>query len=212
MSGEFSSTDLPPPIFCPKRLLRHMEARGSRAVAVMEVVQSIITRGRTPIDQARSAINQGQLPCAAQTFHHLKGCVANLGGMRVYELADQLERGLDQDVDPIMIEQLISCIEREFDAFIGEARKWLQQEEALLLPNFDADRSTEDQKLAELVVSLKENNFNACEIFEQMHFNLKRTLPNSDFKALNLAISELAFERALEYLPQPEHPPKRRML
>lgn len=203
MSGLLPYSDVLPPVFSPERLLRHMDARSSRAVAILEIVRSITSRGRAPIDQARAAIEQGDLPAAAQIFLHLKGKVANLGGMRVYQLADELERGLAMDADPVLIEQLISCIERELDRFIGEAEKWLNKEETRLLPNVKTQIITENQQLAALALSLEEHNFSACELFEQLRPNLKRALTDADFCALEGAIAELAFDQARAVLPTP---------
>lgn len=207
MSGLFPNSDVPPPVFSPHRLLRHMGAQSSRAVAILDIVRGMISRGRAPIEQARAAIELGHLSAAAQEFHHLKGSVANLGAMRVYELADELECGLRADADPVIIEQLITCLEREFDRFVSEALQWLKREEARFLPTVNAKPSTEDEKLVALALSLEEHNFNACELFEQLRPNLKKALTSKDFDALEGAISELAFDQARGYLPNPLHLP-----
>ena len=198
------NSDNPPPliapntIFEPSRLEGHIARSASRAAAVLEIVQNLVDAGDFPIREARAAINRSQNHQAAHMLHALYGSVANLGGRRVCELAGELERLLDRDASPQLIEELMVCLEREFRLFLDSAQQWLQQLLAQHTPHRRQHHERE-QRLQELCECLAGNDLRAFELHEELQAHLQSSMEEGDYMEFRDALLALNFSRALGY-------------
>lgn len=190
--------DTPSTVFEPSRLENHIARNASRANAILEIVQHLVDAGDIPIREARAAINRSQNHQAAHMLHTLYGSVANLGGSRVCELAGELERLLDSDASPQLIEELMVCLEREFQRFLGSARQWLQQQLVLRDPRQHQNQLRE-QQLQELCECLAGNDLRAFELCEELRSHLQSHMAAQDFAEFHDALQSLNFSLALGY-------------
>lgn len=188
----------PSTIFEPSRLEGHIARSASRASAILEIVQNLVDAGDDPIREARSAINRNQNHQAAHMLHTLYGSVANLGGCRVCELAGELEHLLDQDASPLLIEELMTCLEREFQLFLGSAQQWLRQQLALHDPQHKRHQARE-QQLQELCECLAGNDLRAFDLCEELQNHLQSNMAAQDYAAFRSALQALNFSLALGY-------------
>lgn len=192
------SLTAPSTIFEPSRLEGHIARSASRAAAVLDIVQNLVDAGDAPIREARAAINRSQTHQAAHMLHVLYGSVANLGGCRVCELAGELELLLDRDASPLVIEELMVCLEREFHLFLDSAQQWLQK---LLAEHAPQRRRLHERelRLQELCECLADNDLRAFELHEELQTHLQSSMEERDYTAFRNALQSLNFSRALIY-------------
>ena len=188
----------PSTIFEPSRLENHIAHSASRADAVLGIVRNLVDAGDSPIREARAAINRSQNHQAAHMLHTLYGSVANLGGCRVCDLAGELERLLDRDASPLLIEELMVCLEREFQLFLDSAQQWLQQ----LLAKHDPhgrQHHEREQRLQELCDCLAGNDLRAFELHDELEAHLRSSMKERDYLDFRDALQSLNFNRALGF-------------
>jgi len=188
----------PRTVFEPSRLEGHIARSASRASAILEIVQNLVDAGDTPIQEVRAAINRSQHHQAAHRLHTLHGSVANLGGSRVCELAGELEQLLDRDASPQLIEELMICLEREFQRFLSHAQQWLHQQLAQYDPRHRRQLLRE-QRLQELCVCLEGNDLRAFELWEELQAHLQSCMAEQDYANFHHALQSLNFHLALGY-------------
>lgn len=188
----------PNTVFEPSRLEGHIAKNASRASAILDIVQNLVSAGDAPIREARAAINRCQNHQAAHMLHTLYGSVANLGGCRVCELAGELEQLLDRDASPQLIEELMMCLEREFQLFLGRAEQWLCQQLALHDPQ-QREHRVRERQLQELCECLAGNDLRAFELCEELQAHLQASMAEEDYADFRVALQSLNFSLALGY-------------
>lgn len=184
------------PIFDSERFVRMKRSDPSNAEALLRILASVIAKSTTPTTQARMAWERKQPAQAAHVIHNLKGCVANLGGMRVYELAKLAEIRLEVSADPSEVLQLLNDLERELTLFIQTARDWLvetreDREQRVVI---------EPEQRVLLTSYLLDSNILACDIFEELENELRALMDPRDFQGLHSAMENLNFTQALVHL------------
>jgi HPt (histidine-containing phosphotransfer) domain-containing protein len=186
-------------VFEPSRLEVHIAKSESRAGAVLQIVQDLVGAGDTPIREARAAIRRQQNHQAAHMLHTLNGSVANLGGRRVCELAGELEMLLDRDGAPQLIDQLMGCLEREFQHFLKSASQWLELQQAQFELPGRRSRAREE-RMMELCECLAGNDLRAFDLFDELYAHLEARMVAEDFSAFRAALQTLNFSLALGYV------------
>jgi HPt (histidine-containing phosphotransfer) domain-containing protein len=185
-------------IFEPSRLEGHIARNASRASVILEIVQNLVNAGDAPIREVRAAINRSQNHQAAHMLHTLYGSVANLGGCRVYELAGEIERLLDRDASPQLIEELMTFLEREFQLFLVSAEQWLGQQRKQHDPQQRQDRGCNKQ-LQRLCECLAGNDLRAFELCDELQVHLQASMAEQDYADFRHALQSLNFSLALGY-------------
>lgn len=183
-------------IFDPRKLEEHIARSESRALAILDIVQRLVTAGLTPVEETRAAIGRGQYHQAAHMLHTLNGSIANLGGRRVCEVAGELELLLDQDAKDLVVREMLNCLEREFTQMLKSAETWLLGQRR----NLDPDRlrpAAWELRLQELAACLRENNLKAFDLFEELQQQLQNQMPPADFLGFRTALQSLDFDSAL---------------
>ncbi len=184
------------PVFDSERFVQMKHSNVSRAKALQSILANVIAKGTTPITQARMAWERKQPAQAAHVIHNLKGCVANLGGMRVYELAKLAEIRLEISADPSEVLQLLNDLEHELTLFIQTARDWL------LETGEDREQRVviEPEQRVLLTSYLLDSNILACDLFESLENELRALMNPRDFQGLHRAMENLNFTQALVHL------------
>lgn len=114
-------------VFSVTTLLKYMGNDDKALAIVTKIVRDACAPRRTPLDQARAAIEDGRLTEAGKVFHGLRGSVGSLGAKRLVAAALALEQALGAR-DAANIPALLSTVEAEYDAVMAAADDWLAQQ------------------------------------------------------------------------------------
>lgn len=120
-------------VFSVTTLLKYMGNDDKALAIVTKIVRDACAPRRTPLDQARAAIEDGRLTEAGKVFHGLRGSVGSLGAKRLVAAALALEQALGAP-DAANIPALLSTVEAEYDAVMAAADDWLAQQQPPLAP------------------------------------------------------------------------------
>lgn len=191
-------------IFSPHRLNRHIMANHSRALAVFDIVSHLISEGCAPIDKARTALARNQPYQAAHLLHNLKASSGNLGGQRVCEAIGELEPYIESSASLPIIDTLIDKLEQELQLFLKAADKWLSEQQLAQYALYGKPQALSERQLLELIQCLEENDLKALDVFSEMADTFQVWFAADDYDQLNMAINDLNFPLALQYM---EHHP-----
>ncbi len=186
-------------VFDPRKLEEHITRSESRAVAILDIVQRLVDAGLKPVAEIRAVFHLGQHQQAAHRLRTLCGSVANLGGRRVCEVAEELEQLLEREAANLVIDELMNCLEREFNQFLKNAELWLHARRRA----FDVSGNrpkTWELRLQQLLECLRQNNLQAFDLFEELEMQLRQLLPPTDFLDLYQALQALDFPTALRVI------------
>lgn len=120
-------------VFSVTTLLKYMGDDDKALAIVTKIVRDACAPRRTPLDQARAAIEDGRLTEAGKVFHGLRGSVGSLGAKRLVAAALALEQALGAH-EAANIPALLSTVEAEYDAVMAAADDWLAQQQPPLAP------------------------------------------------------------------------------
>ena len=183
-------------IFDTDRMTKMLAADAGRAPALLGILTNVLANGSTPISEARKAFLRKQPAQAAHVIHNLKGCISNLGGQRVFQVANILEPKLEAGVDENEVNQLLDQLDYELSAYLKAARTWLNGNYA---PHQQVTPASHSQ-LQLLKQYLLDCNFLACDVFEALRPTLKNMLPTEEYLALNKAMDAMNFTQAIAHL------------
>lgn len=198
---ESQPTETGTKVFDPRKLEEHIAKSASRAMAIFDIVERLVSTGVAPITETRAAFARDQHHQAAHMLHTLRGSVANLGGQRVCELAGELEDLLDRGANITAIHELLNCLEREFVLLLKNAELWLNTQRRSLDPNLQRPRGWE-LRLQQLRECLQENNLKALDLFEELQFQLQHQMGPEEFSGFREALQTLDFPNALLRIPE----------
>jgi len=185
-------------VFNPEKILKQFDQSHSRAIAVIEVMEQFIEKGHQPIVEARRALKNGYPEQAAHLFHSLKVSVGNLGGMRVFELAENLENSLKYTKSSINLTNAqLEAIEKEYSLFLDEANIWLKKQKTTTSIQKDVKLESNMEKKRQLEVFLAENNLRATDLAEELAGFLTEALTPESYKSLKSSIEQLDFAQAI---------------
>lgn len=120
-------------VFSVTTLLKYMGNDDKALAIVTKIVRDACAPRRTPLNQARAAIEDGRLTEAGKVFHGLRGSVGSLGAKRLVAAALALEHALGAR-DAANIPALLSTVEAEYDAVMAAADDWLARQHPPLAP------------------------------------------------------------------------------
>lgn len=168
----------------------------SRALAILDIVQRLVSAARAPVAEIRAAISRGQVHQAIHMLHTLNGSIANLGGRRVCEAAGRLESLLERELNDQTVSELLQVLDVEFTQLLASAEVWLLSQKC----RFDLDSqrlAAWEMRLRELTTCLQENNLKAFDLFDELKQQLQRQMPPEDFLGFGTALHSLDFDSAL---------------
>jgi HPt (histidine-containing phosphotransfer) domain-containing protein len=197
-SPRFFYKPIPPTIFNPHRLDKHISENQSRALAIFDIVGHLIQQNTAPIEQARSALDRLQPYQAIHALHNLNASASNLGGLRVCEIAGELEILLETCSTMPIIHNLLDSLERELQLLLKAAAEWLDLRKTAHAQN--AVATQDETRLPELIHYLAESNLKAVELYEDISELLQALLAEDDFNQLDTAINDLDFPLALQFI------------
>jgi len=184
-------------VFDSERLTNLLQADATRATAIVGILTNVIASGCSPVKEARSALQRKQPSQAAHVIHNLKGCIANLGGAKVFTVASALETKLEAGLEKQEAESLLCELQDELSAYLTEAQEWLHTASIPMIgPSGPLNRS----HLYQLKHYLLDNNILACDAFDELREPLQNHLSTRDFNGLSKAMESLNFAKAVAHL------------
>ncbi len=204
--AEFTTDQLirPAKVLDTEHLNYNLQRNPQRIQALLEIIQCVINNGSKPIKDARSAIKHGKPQHAAHLFYSLRGDTRNLGGMRVSELASDLQTLLNQAQPNIRItDNLLEYIEKEHKLFLKELSQWHEEHQNSfnVQTRLKIREALEQKKI--LQEELEAYNLAAVDTFAALRAYLLDELPLENFCRLNEAIADLDFGKAVIFLASP---------
>lgn len=187
-------------VFDPQRVEKQIAKSQSRAIAILDILAQLINRGTRPINEARDALQGGQPRQAAFVVHNLNNSLGNFGGMRVCDVAADIEYFLESDCDNGNINALFDVLEIELTRFFSHAEVWLISQKKLMQNAFNLTVQSIDQQLAEFQVQLNDADLSALENFERLQSYFTEQLPSKQLRLLDQLIKRLDFASALKII------------
>lgn len=118
-------------VFSADKLLQYMGNDDKARALVSKIVRDACAPGMAPFDEARAAIAIGGWTAAGRIFHGLRGSVGTLGAKRLVAASLALEQALaEADSQAAAIPALLTRLEHEYQAVLGQAQSWLAQHAA----------------------------------------------------------------------------------
>lgn len=189
-------------VFNPDNLLRHVKGKGQRYNAVVEMIRSVLERSCQPVDEAMNALNDGNTDEARRIFHTLKGSMGNLGAMKLWSVAHQLEVATTESADPATLLPLMAELRHAMEEMQVLAQQWLANQKTDP-ENHPHEKIPEDihsadwqKDLEQLRALLAQNDLHAFDIYETLRPGLNRQLPVATYRQLDQAVQNLRFAEA----------------
>lgn len=181
--------------FNPRAVERQIVKNHSRALAIFDILEKVIHRGTAPVKEVRQAIQEGHPDKASFALHKLKNSLGNFGGMRVWDVASDIEELLKTSPQDPAIDSLLYSLERELVLFFEKAAQWLQQQKQL--KKEPSKTSLQDEQLMNLLKQLSEFNLSALESYEVLADYLKNHIAPEIIIEIEMTLSDLAFDKTV---------------
>lgn len=110
-------------VFDPNPLWNRIKDHGNRK-HIIEYIKSVVDKGHSPIEDARSAVHAEKFEEAARIFHGLRGALGTLGAQKFSDVSDLLEQAI-RNHESAQIEILFEKVDEALDEVIAAARLWL---------------------------------------------------------------------------------------
>ncbi len=186
-------------VFNPEKLIKQIKQSQPRATAIIEIVDSLISKGRSPVNEARQALYREQPHQAAHMLHSIKGSINIIGGIRVVELIESLEDNLDSPAtNTRVLEHLFDALDKNYQLFLLEAGTWLASQRDQMMSKSALIAAKQKAQVTQFKVHLENNNFKACDTFLELQDLLEESLSPDDFEGLSGFIHTLEFDKALQ--------------
>ncbi|MFZ6648443.1 response regulator [Undibacterium sp. TJN25] len=126
ITGQPIHKDKAEPSFDPRWF--HALTKGSPAHrnTLLGFLKKLVDRGTAPVDEARSAWDEGRRDEAAHLFHKMRGTIGTLGAKRFAGLTLEIENAIKAN-DSALVEAMFTVVEQELLIMTGEARKWIAE-------------------------------------------------------------------------------------
>lgn len=190
-------------VFNPYKLTKHMEHNHSRAAAIIEIMDRLISETTTPIENARGALRREQPHQASHMLHALRCSIGNIGGARVTNIIEDLEVYLDCYINnKEQVSVLLDSLEREYLELLNQAECWVEQQRDRFSCIKTLKKDKEQAQINQLKSHLRNNNLKACDSFGELHQYFQSSLTPTVLTQLNNHIYDLQFDKALQCLDE----------
>ncbi len=184
-------------IFNPEKLLRHVKGNAQRYGSIVQMIKNVIDRGTAPLDDAVAALAQGKIDDARRIFHTLKGSMGNIGAMRVWHAAHQLEVAAGKDTAPKAQEDMLDELRATLAEMLPLAREWLHNQVTFMEENrgrLNADALRGE--VEKFYAFLKDNDMQAFDSYDALRTDLNEHFSNGERAQLDQALQNLRFAEA----------------
>ncbi|MFZ6674681.1 Hpt domain-containing protein [Undibacterium sp. Xuan67W] len=184
-------------VFDVARLDAMCVAHASFRIAIDGLVQKVIDRGLTPIDEARDAWSSGRGDEVRTLFHTLRGTLGILGAIDFQNAARQIETAI-QDRRDEQVQDLLEIVKQRLQEVIESARQWTQR--SLHQSKHSALDKLESATLNELKTLLTQKNMRSCDLYVQLRPSLVDIYSETTMRDADHAMQHLDFARILSLL------------
>lgn len=172
--------------------------RVSGKIALYEtILRKYIASQATVIDELRAAVTQQDLELAKRLAHTTKGVSGNIGATLVQGIAADIEAGLGESVDSVVILERIAALQLALAPLLQSLAACLPNDAKVVAVAIDTEKLSELR--AQLSDFLKADDSQAADLFEE-HASLFRAAWPEQFKSLETDLKNFDFDQALQTL------------
>ena len=172
--------------------------RVSGKIALYEtILRKYIASQATVIDELRAAVTQQDFELAKRLAHTTKGVSGNIGATLVQGIAADIEAGLGESVDSVVILERIAALQLALAPLLQSLAACLPNDAKVVAVAIDTEKLSELR--AQLSDFLKADDSQAADLFEE-HASLFRAAWPEQFKSLETDLKNFDFDQALQTL------------
>ncbi|NQW82740.1 MAG: response regulator [Alcaligenaceae bacterium] len=172
--------------------------RVSGKIALYEtILRKYLESQATVIDELRAAVMQQDFELAKRLAHTTKGVSGNIGATLVQGIAGEIEAGLGESVDSVVILDKLTVLQSALAPLLQSLAACLPQATKAVAVTIDAEKLAELRE--QLSDFLKDDDSQAADLFEE-HASLFQAAWPEQFKSLETDLKNFDFDQALQTL------------
>lgn len=172
--------------------------RVSGKIALYEtILRKYLESQATVIDELRAAVMQQDFELAKRLAHTTKGVSGNIGATLVQGIAGEIEAGLGESVDSVVILDKLTVLQSALAPLLQSLAACLPQATKAVAVIIDVEKLAELRE--QLSDFLKDDDSQAADLFEE-HASLFQAAWPEQFKSLETDLKNFDFDQALQTL------------
>jgi CheY-like chemotaxis protein len=161
------------------------------------ILRKYIAGQATVVDELRTAVENQDFELAKRLAHTTKGVSGNIGATEVQEIAAEIEAGLGDGVDAVVILDKLTVLHSALAPLLQSLAACLPQDIKTVAVTIDRDKLAELR--AQLTDFLKADDSQAADLFEE-HASLFQAAWPDQFKSLETDLKNFDFDQAFQTL------------
>jgi PAS domain S-box-containing protein len=161
------------------------------------ILRKYIAGQATVVDELRTAVENQDFELAKRLAHTTKGVSGNIGATEVQEIAAEIEAGLGDGVDAVVILDKLTVLHSALAPLLQSLAACLPQDIKTVAVTIDRDKLAELR--AQLTDFLKADDSQAADLFEE-HASLFKAAWPEQFKSLETDLKNFDFDQAFQTL------------
>jgi PAS domain S-box-containing protein len=161
------------------------------------ILRKYIAGQATVVDELRAAVENQDFELAKRLAHTTKGVSGNIGATEVQDIAAEIEAGLGEGVDAVVILDQLTVLHSALAPLLQSLAACLPQDAKTVAVTIDREKLAELR--AQLTDFLKADDSQAADLFEE-HASLFQAAWPEQFKSLETDLKNFDFDQALQTL------------
>jgi PAS domain S-box-containing protein len=161
------------------------------------ILRKYIAGQATVVDELRTAVENQDFELAKRLAHTTKGVSGNIGATEVQDIAAEIEAGLGEGVDAVVILDQLTVLHSALAPLLQSLAACLPQDAKTVAVTIDREKLAELR--AQLTDFLKADDSQAADLFEE-HASLFKAAWPEQFKSLETDLKNFDFDQAFQTL------------
>jgi PAS domain S-box-containing protein len=161
------------------------------------ILRKYIAGQATVVDELRAAVENQDFELAKRLAHTTKGVSGNIGATEVQDIAAEIEAGLGEGVDAVVILDQLTVLHSALAPLLQSLAACLPQDAKTVAVTIDREKLAELR--AQLTDFLKADDSQAADLFEE-HASLFKAAWPEQFKSLETDLKNFDFDQAFQTL------------
>ena len=161
------------------------------------ILRKYIAGQATVVDELRAAVENQDFELAKRLAHTTKGVSGNIGATGVQGIAAEIEAGLGEGVDAVVILDQLTVLHSALAPLLQSLAACLPQDAKTVAVTIDREKLAELR--AQLTDFLKADDSQAADLFEE-HASLFKAAWPEQFKSLETDLKNFDFDQAFQTL------------
>jgi signal transduction histidine kinase/DNA-binding response OmpR family regulator/HPt (histidine-containing phosphotransfer) domain-containing protein len=161
------------------------------------ILRKYIAGQATVVDELRAAVENQDFELAKRLAHTTKGVSGNIGATEVQDIAAEIEAGLGEGVDAVVILDQLTVLHSALAPLLQSLAACLPQDAKTVAVTIDREKLAELR--AQLTDFLNADDSQAADLFEE-HASLFQASWPDQFKSLETDLKSFDFDQALQTL------------